>query len=61
LFTRFGKIERYEKGLEDIDVKGSGLGLYICKEIISLHEGKIWAESEGRNKGSAFTVKLPIK
>ncbi len=61
LFTRFGKIERYEKGLEDIDVKGSGLGLYICKEIISLHEGKIWAESEGRNKGASFTVKLPIK
>ena len=61
LFTRFGKIERYEKGLEDIDVKGSGLGLYICKEIIQLHGGQIWAESEGRNKGSSFTVKLPIK
>jgi len=61
LFTRFGKIERYERGLEDIDVKGSGLGLYICKEIIQLHGGQIWAESEGRNKGSSFTVKLPIK
>ncbi|MHA1257640.1 MAG: sensor histidine kinase [Promethearchaeota archaeon] len=61
LFTRFGKIERYEEGLEEIDVKGSGLGLYICKEIIQLHEGKIWAESDGRNKGSRFNVKLPIK
>jgi len=60
LFTRFGKIERYEKGLEDIDITGSGLGLYICKEIITLHEGIIWVESEGRNKGSRFTVKLPI-
>jgi PAS domain S-box-containing protein len=60
LFTRFGKIERYEEGLEEIDVKGSGLGLYICKEIIKLHGGQIWAESEGRNKGSIFNVKLPI-
>ena len=60
LFTRFGKIERYEEGLEEIDVKGSGLGLYICKEIIKLHGGQIWAESEGRNKGSSFNVKLPI-
>ena len=60
LFTRFGKIERYEEGLEEIDVKGSGLGLYICKEIIQLHGGQIWAESEGRNKGSSFNVKLPI-
>ena len=60
LFTRFGKIDRYNEGLEFIDIKGSGLGLYICKEIIDLHGGKIWAESPGRNRGSTFFVKLPI-
>ncbi|TFG14882.1 MAG: PAS domain-containing sensor histidine kinase [Promethearchaeota archaeon] len=60
LFTRFGKIDRYNEGLEYIDIKGSGLGLYICKEIIELHEGQIWAESPGRNKGSTFFIKLPI-
>ncbi|MFX1571168.1 MAG: PAS domain S-box protein [Promethearchaeota archaeon] len=60
IFTRFGKIERYGEGLEYIDIQGSGLGLYISKEIIDLHEGKIWAESEGRNKGSTFIVKLPF-
>ena len=60
LFTRFGKIERYGEGFEYIDIQGSGLGLYISKEIVDLHEGVIQAESEGRNKGSKFIVKLPL-
>ena len=42
-----------------IDTEGSGLGLYISKEIVELHDGKIWVESEGRNKGSTFIVRLP--
>jgi signal transduction histidine kinase len=60
IFTRFGKIERYGQGLEYIDIQGSGLGLYISKEIVDLHRGQIRAESEGRNKGCAFIVKLPM-
>jgi len=42
-------------------VEGAGLGLYISKKLIDLHQGKIWAESEGRGKGSTFFVELPIK
>ncbi|MFX0026790.1 MAG: PAS domain S-box protein [Candidatus Hermodarchaeota archaeon] len=60
LFTRFGKIERYGPGYEYVDIQGTGLGLFISKEIIDLHEGEIRAESAGRNKGSTFIVKLPI-
>ncbi|MFX0165593.1 MAG: PAS domain S-box protein [Candidatus Hodarchaeota archaeon] len=60
IFTRFGKIERHEEGLEYIDIQGSGLGLFISKEIVELHGGSIIAESEGRNKGSKFVVKLPF-
>lgn len=60
IFTRFGKIERYEEGLEYIDIQGSGLGLFISKEIVDLHGGYIRAESEGRGKGSTFIVKLPL-
>ncbi|MFX0144439.1 MAG: PAS domain S-box protein [Candidatus Hodarchaeota archaeon] len=60
LFTRFGKIERDGDGLEYINIQGSGLGLFISKEIINLHKGNIRAESGGRGKGSTFIVKLPI-
>ena len=59
LFTQFGKIERYGQGW-DVGIEGTGLGLYISRELITLHEGKIWVESEGRNKGSTFFFSLPI-
>ena len=38
---------------------GSGLGLYICNQIINGHHGKIWVESEV-NKGTTFFIRLPV-
>ncbi|MFA5167967.1 MAG: ATP-binding protein [Candidatus Omnitrophota bacterium] len=38
---------------------GIGVGLTISKEIIALHEGEIWAKSEGAGRGSVFEVVLP--
>ncbi len=59
VFKKFGKIDRKIKGM-NIIMDGSGLGLYISKEIVELHEGKVWLESEGRKKGSTFIVRLPV-
>jgi len=39
---------------------GLGIGLSIAREIVSLHSGEIWAQSEGLRRGSAFTVSLPL-
>ena len=39
---------------------GLGLGLAIAKNLADMHAGSINAESEGANKGSTFTVELPL-
>ncbi len=59
IFREFGKIERYGKGM-DIITDGIGMGLHFSKEIINLHGGKIWVESEGKSKGSVFIIQLPL-
>jgi signal transduction histidine kinase len=39
---------------------GSGIGLYLCAEIIQRHEGKIWVNSQP-GVGSTFHFSLPTK
>jgi PAS domain S-box-containing protein len=41
-------------------VPGSGLGLSLARQIVELHGGRIWAESEGEGKGSRLTFTLPV-
>lgn len=51
--------ERFYRVRGEMTVTGSGLGLYICKQIIQAHRGKIWAESPP-GEGTAFFIELPI-
>ncbi len=39
---------------------GTGLGLYICRNIIEAHGGSIWAENNDDDKGATFTFTLPM-
>jgi signal transduction histidine kinase len=57
LFIPFSKIERYGQNL-NVDIEGSGLGLYLSNEITQIHGGKIFVESSGRNKGCTFILRL---
>jgi signal transduction histidine kinase len=41
-------------------VGGTGLGLYICRELVRRMEGRIWVHSEGPGSGSTFHVELPV-
>ncbi len=40
-------------------VRGTGLGLYIVRNIVRDHHGKVWASSPGIGRGSIFSVRLP--
>jgi two-component system NarL family sensor kinase len=52
--------ERFYQGHSDRQAKGTGLGLYLCRQIIEAHEGgTIWAEKR-RHGGAIFAFRLPV-
>lgn len=56
LFTKFAKLSSVPTGKE----RSNGLGLSIVKILVELHHGKVWATSEGKDKGTSFFVSLPL-
>ena len=50
--------EFYKSDPSRHDLESTGLGLSICKKVIRLHGGEIWAESKGINKGTTFHFTL---
>jgi signal transduction histidine kinase len=56
IFERFHRVDtRLTR-----ETSGLGLGLTICKRIVELHGGVVWAENRTPGRGSAFHVRLPI-
>ena len=56
LFSKFSRATTANK----TNMRGTGLGLFIAKEIVTAHNGQIWVESEGDGKGSVFVVEIPV-
>ncbi len=57
----FHKFSRLDNSYTAISTSGgTGLGLFISKSLIEMMHGKIWASSEGTDKGSIFSFSLPI-
>lgn len=54
----FGKFEHAQGSLMR-ESQGAGLGLAICRHIVSAHGGRIWAESAGEDKGATLHFTLP--
>ena len=55
IFERFYRVE----GKDENTFPGFGIGLFIVKEFVTLHQGRVWVESK-RNNGSAFHFTLPL-
>lgn len=56
LFQKFIRAENANKQ----NIYGTGLGLFVAKEIVVAHKGRIWAESDGEGKGSTFYLELEM-
>jgi len=56
LFQKFSRADDASK----TNIIGTGLGLYVAKQIMDAHQGKIWAESAGKDQGSTFLVELAL-
>lgn len=57
IFEKFFRVKEKELIMENV---GKGIGLFICKNIIEKHKGKIWAEST-LGQGSTFHFTIPVK
>jgi signal transduction histidine kinase len=57
LFGKFQRLSARPTGGET----STGLGLSIVKQLVDLHSGRVWAESDGPGAGSRFLVELPAQ
>jgi signal transduction histidine kinase len=56
LFSKFVRADNANKQ----NIYGTGLGLFVAREIVLAHKGKLWAESNGEGKGARFYMELDM-
>lgn len=49
------------KNVEGVNVNGTGLGIYVCRQFIESHSGRVWAHSPGLGQGSEFGFWIPLR
>ncbi len=59
LSNLFKKFSRVDGEGREREVAGEGLGLAICRGIVEAHGGRIWAESDGEERGTRVTFTIP--
>ena len=57
LFTKFTRVG----GASKYHTEGTGLGLYVAQQIVREHHGEVAVRSDGRSKGSVFSMSLPVQ
>ncbi len=55
LFTKFTRVG----GARRFHTEGTGLGLYVAKQIVNEHHGEVGVDSPGHDRGSTFSMRLP--
>ena len=56
LFQKFSRAQN----ASEANILGTGLGLYVARQLVQANKGRVWAESEGEERGSTFFFVLPL-
>lgn len=60
VFEKFFRVEQHRPS-GDGGVRGTGIGLYVARQIIEAHDGRIWCEPAAGDQGTRFILRLPIQ
>ncbi len=58
VFEKFFRVEHH-RGADAEGVRGTGIGLYLCRQIIKAHGGSIWCEANENGPGTCVRLTLP--